>query len=45
MVEDITGGTLIFVLLSALVVLFWLNFKNGRRGSKERKEKPGSTVV
>jgi len=45
MVEEIVGGTLLFVVLSALVVLFWLNFKNGGRSSKERKEKPDSTVI
>ena len=44
-VQGITGGVLTFVLIGALAAIFWLEFRDGKRSSKKKKEKPESTVI
>ncbi len=44
MVQGIES-VLAFVLIGALAAIFWLEFRDGKRSSKKKKEKPESTVI
>jgi hypothetical protein len=45
MAPDIAAEMLAFVLIGAVIALLWFDFRNGKRGSKKKKEKPDSTVL
>lgn len=45
MAQGITAGVLAFVLIGAVVGLFWIDLRDGKRSSKKKKEKPESTVI